>query len=100
VNGPGAADKAGTGAPTRDELLAHLVGLAEAYAIPPCVTYPHAGWTSDSHNDQAYAARVCARCPGLTPCRAYGLANPTELGVYGALTTIERQRAAQVAAAS
>jgi hypothetical protein len=86
--------------PSRDELLAHLVDLTAAGAVPPCVAYPRAGWTADAPRDQAYAARLCEVCPAVTPCRAYGIANPAELGVYGGMTTGDRRRAAATAQAS
>ena len=38
------------------------------------------------------AIALCETCPSLEPCRAYGLSNPAQLGVLGALTVEERRR--------
>ena len=38
------------------------------------------------------AIALCEGCPSLEPCRAYGLSNPAQLGVLGALTVEERRR--------
>lgn len=77
---------------TRAALLAHLDTLAAGGHVAPCLTYPEAGWTSDDHAEQRVAASLCARCPALAPCRAYGLDDPDEYGVYGALTDPARHR--------
>jgi WhiB family redox-sensing transcriptional regulator len=38
------------------------------------------------------AKAVCARCPVVEQCRAYGLAHPCEVGIWGGLTERERSR--------
>ncbi|WP_115728052.1 WhiB family transcriptional regulator [Actinomyces culturomici] len=37
------------------------------------------------------AARICARCPVLDECRAYGIANPREFGIWGGLDRAARR---------
>lgn len=78
-------------APHHGELLAHLVRLADDGFFATCLLYPDAGFTSDEPSEQRIATRSCRRCPALAPCRAYGLENPGESGVYGGLTERERR---------
>lgn len=46
---------------------------------------------------QALAARICPTCPVLDECRAYGIANPNEVGIYGGMTQTERRATASEA---
>lgn len=57
----------------------------------PCRTNPEA-WFSKARTDQLAAAKECAQCPLLTPCRSYGLADPGLRGVWGGLTETERRK--------
>ncbi|MCB2177570.1 MAG: WhiB family transcriptional regulator [Actinomycetales bacterium] len=82
----------------RAELLAYLEQLADNGARVPCreVPVPERGiWTSDDHEAQDLAARLCVGCAGVIACQAYGLAWPKEAGVYGAMTEHERRKAAE-----
>lgn len=58
----------------------------------PCRVDPDPAWTSDDPEDQAFAARLCARCPALDDCNAYGAAYPKEAGVYGGTTEFTRRK--------
>ncbi|WP_428094746.1 WhiB family transcriptional regulator [Demequina sp.] len=84
--------------PTLPNSLAHdwpqLVALVDRYRDDtPCRTGHHApcAWfTSDDEREQRAAAGSCAICPVLDACREFGLTHPKEVGVYGGLTTSER----------
>lgn len=64
----------------------------------PCRQDPDPAWTSDDPAEQAGAARLCARCPALEQCGAYGTAFPREAGVYGGTTEFDRRKNARRAA--
>lgn len=80
--------------PTHADLIAELLDVVESGNVPPCVEHYYGDWVADDAGDQAYTAQLCRWCPALLACRAYGLAHPSELGVYGGLT--ERERRARV----
>ena len=62
------------------------------FATIPCrVSQVPELWTSTEPHEQSAAAEACDGCPAIKQCRAYGLAHPNELGVYGGLTTTQRQ---------
>lgn len=77
--------------PGHPELIALLGTLTWAGDVAPCVNLPAAAWVDDDADNQQYAARLCRWCPALETCRAYGLANPGEAGVYGGLTEQDRR---------
>lgn len=82
----------------RRALLAELDRLDRAGDPPACWAVPgpdRGPWTSDDPTVQAVAAAICAGCPALDPCRAFGATHPTEAGVYGGLTEHDRRRAAE-----
>ena len=82
----------------RAELLAHLDALALAGCPAVCRSVPIADrglWTSDDPGDQRVAARLCAPCPAVTPCREYGLDHQRDAGAYGGPTETERRKAAR-----
>lgn len=69
--------------------LLRLHAAVDAAGIPlPCTFDPR--WISEDTAELHDAARHCAGCPVLDPCRAFGLAHPRELGVYGGLTGAQR----------
>jgi len=59
-------------------------------------------WLGEKGTPTTPAVTVCRRCPVIAPCRAYALADPAVLGVWGGTTERDRQRvrvqARQVAA--
>lgn len=81
--------------------LAHdstnLYELIAAYASRqdvPCVSgrmCPRDYWISDVQAERKQAAAQCLTCPVLDQCRAYGLRNPNEWGVYGSLDQPQRK---------
>ncbi|MBO0900855.1 WhiB family transcriptional regulator [Cellulomonas sp. zg-ZUI22] len=72
--------------PSYEQLVDHLLTLTAAGRSPLCVLREDPRFTSHKATEQAAAARTCRRCRALTPCRAYGEANPRDVGVYGGLT--------------
>ena len=74
----------------RDDLDRLNAALAEADVLP-CGDDDRA--ISEDPRVQALAAPACHRCPALDLCRAYGLAWPDEVGVFGGLTQPQRQAA-------
>ena len=76
---------------TRAELLDHLDTLAQAGHLAPCVTSPDIDFTSEKPAIQRLAAALCSTCPGVDPCRSYGLSHPREIGVLGGLADNARQ---------
>lgn len=42
--------------------------------------------------DTGLAREICAGCPVVVECRAYGLAHPGLLGLFGGLDEVERRR--------
>jgi len=78
----------------RERLLAAILTKAEAGEVAPCVEYPAGGWTAEEHDAQVAAARVCRVCPAIDACADYGIAHPSEHGVYGGMTGGARRRAA------
>lgn len=76
---------------TRAAFHSRLVVLAESGRPTPCVGSRHDWWVSDRPDDQARAASECTTCTVLGLCRSYIDANPERAGVYGGLTTAERQ---------
>ncbi|GEN78707.1 WhiB family transcriptional regulator [Actinotalea fermentans] len=85
----------------RAEARRALLDLLDAHDTAgrpiPCRQDPDPAWTSDEPEDQAVAARLCARCPALDQCRAYGTAFPKECGVYGGETEFDRRKRARKA---
>lgn len=71
----------------RDDLDRLNLALAQA-DILPCDEDNRA--IHDDPRVQAQAAPACSRCPILDQCRAYGLAWPLEVGLYGGLTHAQR----------
>jgi WhiB family redox-sensing transcriptional regulator len=59
-------------------------------------------WLGDPGTHTAPAVAICRRCPVMAPCRAYALADPAVLGVWGGTTGRDRKhlrvQARQVAA--
>ncbi|MFD1832434.1 WhiB family transcriptional regulator [Streptomyces desertarenae] len=49
-------------------------------------------WFSDHPTDRTRAKRLCAGCPLLDPCRAYGLDTDQLWGVWGGLDRADRRR--------
>jgi len=84
------ASQAASDALTWDELFVHLVAVAGGALSLPCTRDPDTGFTSDQPARQVEAAKACQRCPGLNPCRRFGIAHPGESGVYGGLTEAQR----------
>lgn len=86
----------------RAEARRALLDLLDAHDTAgrpiPCRVDPDPAWTSDDPEDQAFAARLCARCPALDHCRAYGTAFHKEAGVYGGTTEFQRRKSARKAA--
>lgn len=76
----------------RDDLDALALAITQAGGVP-CSGDDLT--ISESDADQQEGTHWCARCPILDTCRAYGLAWPDEIGVYGGLTHKQRQRAAR-----
>lgn len=75
----------------RDDLDRLNQALAEADVLP-CGDDDRA--ISEDPRVQALAAPACRRCPALDLCRAYGIAWPDEVGLYGGMTQQQRQAAA------
>jgi hypothetical protein len=48
-------------------------------------------WASAVPSRRAYAAAICAHCPALTPCLAYGLTVPADRLIWGGLGAAERR---------
>lgn len=79
----------------REGSHAALLALAETAHIP-CRGHGRDAWTSESPDLQQVAARACRTCPIFAECRTYGIAFPTEFGVYGGLTDKQRRNAARL----
>lgn len=76
---------------TIDELLALLEGPAwRADAL--CREYPQLNWFSEVNGSAKAAKAICAACLVRAECRSYALTHPTLLGIWGGLTTRERQQ--------
>lgn len=68
-------------------------GLAEFYMKGACASFPELDWSSRRPTMQARCKEVCAGCPVLEQCRAFGLgAGADNVGVWGGLSTSERRR--------
>lgn len=77
--------------------VTNLYALIAAHAARqdvPCVSgrvCPRDYWISDVHTERKQAAAQCLTCPVLDQCRAYGIRNPNEWGVYGSLDQPQRK---------
>lgn len=77
----------------RTDFWARLLTLASDGHPSPCVASRTGWWTSDDARDQSRAAAECATCPVLALCRDYIADNPEPAGVYGGLTSLDRNPA-------
>lgn len=83
--------------PDRASAHARLLDLVDRHhGHVPCRctdVAPPSCWTADDNDDQARAAAACMGCPVslVVACQVYGLTFPREYGVYGAMTTDQRQ---------
>jgi WhiB family redox-sensing transcriptional regulator len=66
--------------------FASWVAKASCSGHDPGLFFPDPGDTEAV----CQAKRICSRCPVSDLCRAYGLAHPGELGIWGGLTEAER----------
>lgn len=80
----------------RDELLDAMGVALTANATLACVDNP-IYFTTEKDHVQRMAADWCmvTECPVLLMCRAYGIENPREYGVYGGRTDKARQALAR-----
>ena len=58
-----------------------------------CRTTPPSLWFPTRGDDTSQAKAICAGCPVLAECRAYALATPGLLGIWGGTTGQDRRRA-------
>lgn len=56
--------------------------MRDASGPVPCTSRPEL-WTSDQEADRHLAAQLCARCPVLSECAAFAIANDERFGVWG-----------------
>ncbi|MHB8297976.1 MAG: WhiB family transcriptional regulator [Dermatophilaceae bacterium] len=59
---------------------AALLLLARREKAPPCEGSD--GWTSEDHDERALAARCCAGCPLIDPCRVLADEIKATFGVW------------------
>lgn len=75
-------------APDRAALEDVLTAWQNLGHVIPCrdgSLYVTACWIRAVLDEQRVAARACAPCPALDPCRRHGLRHRGEAGVYGGL---------------
>jgi len=78
----------------RTRLFSYLERLRANGQPVPCLDIdPHDRhlWTSDDPGEAELAATLCVPCRAARECGEYGRAHPREFGVYGGMTTAERQ---------
>jgi hypothetical protein len=70
--------------------------IEEAGSIPPCQTSDAEAWFPESHQARDYPLRtaktLCRTCPVQKECLIYALASNEQYGVWGGMTTAERQK--------
>ena len=71
-----------------DRLTAALLTLAARGQSPPCTADDR--WLSEDQDERATAARLCAGCPVLEPCRMAAAAQGERFGVWAG---VDRTRA-------
>ena len=76
--------------------LLRLPGFDEHTELPPCTrTDPEQFFPDPADREAVIAAsRICAGCPFIDPCLAYGITHDVE-GVWGGRTREQRRRLAR-----
>jgi WhiB family redox-sensing transcriptional regulator len=71
--------------------LSHVPLYGPWQANAACRGEPTAVFFPDRPGDTGLALEICAACPVIVECRAYGLAHPGLQGVFGGTTEAERR---------